>query len=246
MLGFGGVGETSILLVQQSCGNQGIEQESQSFRPDPNGLGNLLGAHGTVLQRGEHLKLQQLPGYGKDYDANLTEAKRLLAEAGYPNGFKTVLMNRAVKLPYIDFGVYLISKWKKIGVDAEHKLVESATWIKDLWARNFALAVDPGGSISGDPDELLVRWITGESNNYGRFSAPRVDELFQQQRREVDEAKRIKLVHEMQRAILDKAWWFQGLGWTRIEVRSSRIRNYEPHPSHWDNRRLQDLWLAKQ
>ena len=39
---------------------------------------------------------------------------------------------------------------------------------------------------------------------------------------------------------------FQGLGWTRIEVRSSRIRNYEPHPSHWDNRRLQDLWLAKQ
>ena len=66
-----------------------------------------------------------------------------------------------------------------------------------------------------------MRWITGESNNYGRFSAPRVDELFQQQRREVDEAKRIKLVHEMQRAILDKAWWFQGLGWTRIEVRSS-------------------------
>ncbi len=189
--------------------------------------------------------LQQLPGYGKDAEANLKEAKRLLAEAGYPNGFKTVLMNRAVKLPYIDFGVYLISSWKKIGIEAEHKLVESASWIKDLRSRNFQLAVDPGGSISGDPDELLVRWITGEPNNYGRFSDPRVDELFQQQRREVDEAKRIELVHEMQRAIFDKSWWLQGLGWTRIEVRSSRIRNYEPHPSHWDNRRLQDVWLAE-
>jgi hypothetical protein len=38
-----------------------------------------------------------------------------LAEAGYPKGFKTELLNRAVKLPYIDYGVYLITAWKKIG-----------------------------------------------------------------------------------------------------------------------------------
>ncbi len=123
--------------------------------------------------------------------------------------------------------------------------MESAAGIKDLRGRNCALAVDPGGSISADPDEHLVRWTTGESNNYGRFSDPRVDELFTQQGREVDEAKRIKLVHEMQRIVLGDAWWIQGLGWTRIEVRSSRIRGYKPHPWHWDNRRLQDLWLAQ-
>ena len=50
-----------------------------------------------------------------------------MAEAGYPNGFKTVLSNRAIKLPYIDFGVYLISSWKKIGVEAEHQLKEAYT-----------------------------------------------------------------------------------------------------------------------
>ena len=49
-------------------------------------------------------ELQGLPGFGKDHEANLREAKRLLAEAGYPNGFQTVLTNRAVKLPNIDFG----------------------------------------------------------------------------------------------------------------------------------------------
>jgi peptide/nickel transport system substrate-binding protein len=75
-------------------------------------------------------ELQELPGFRKDHEANLREAKRLLAEAGYANGFKTVLTNRAVKLPYIDLGVYLISSWKKIGVEAEHKLEESATWSK--------------------------------------------------------------------------------------------------------------------
>ncbi len=190
-------------------------------------------------------ELQQLPGFGKDHEANLNEAKRLLAEAGYPNGFKTVLHNRAVKLPYIDFGVYVISAWKKIGVQAEHQLVESATWIKDLRTRNFHLAVDPGSSISGDPDEHLVRWTSDSPNNYGRFRDPDADARFRQQSREIDEAKRIQQVRDMQRAVLDKVWWLQGLWWRRLEVRSARIRGYEPNPHHWDNRRLQDVWLAE-
>ena len=66
-------------------------------------------------------ELQEMPGFGKDHEANLKEAKRLLAEAGYANGFKTVLTNRSIKLPYIDMGVYLISAWKKVGIEAEHR-----------------------------------------------------------------------------------------------------------------------------
>src|SRR5262249_29189863 len=44
-------------------------------------------------------ELQALPGFGKNHEANLKKAKRLLAEAGYPDGFQTVLLNRAIKLP---------------------------------------------------------------------------------------------------------------------------------------------------
>ena len=103
-------------------------------------------------------ELQQLPGFGKDYDASLKEAKRLLAEAGYPNGFKAVLTNRNVKLPYIDLAVYFISAWKKIGVEAEHKIEESATWSKTRLTRDFELLVDPFGyAAAGDPDEVMVQ-----------------------------------------------------------------------------------------
>ena len=70
-------------------------------------------------------ELEQMPGFSRNHEANLREAKRLLAEAGYPNGFKTVLTNRNVKLPYIDLAVYVISAWKKIGVEAEHKVEEA-------------------------------------------------------------------------------------------------------------------------
>jgi len=191
-------------------------------------------------------ELQALPGYGKDFQANLREAKRLLAEAGYPNGFKMVLTNRNVKLPYIDLGVYLISAWKKIGVEAEHKLEESATWTQTRINRDFEIIVDPSGSSTvADPDEMFTKFTTGGSANYSRFSEPLVDALYGQQKTEMNEEKRIQLVKEMQKRVLEKSWWIPGLWWTRIEVRSARIRNYEPHPSHWLNRRLEDVWLAE-
>jgi peptide/nickel transport system substrate-binding protein len=191
-------------------------------------------------------ELQALPGFGKDYEANLKEAKRLLAEAGYPDGFKTVLLNRAIKLPYIDMGVYLISAWKKVGIEAEHQLEESATWTKARRNRDFEVLLDPmGSSLVFDPDDLLVKFTTGASANFGRFSDPVIDKLFQQQKVESDEQKRVHLAKELQKELLKKAWWVSGLWWTRGEVRSSRIRNYQPMPSHWLNRRLEDVWLTK-
>jgi len=191
-------------------------------------------------------ELQQLPGFSKDYEGNLKEAKRLLAEAGYPNGFKMVLTNRSVKLPYIDLGVYLVSAWKKIGVEAEHRLEESATWSQSRRTRDFELLVDPFGTATvGDPDELLVKFVSNASNNWGRFSEPVVDKLFEQQKVERDEQKRAQLVKELQKEVLKKAWWIPGLWWTRLEVRSARIHNYEPMPSHWLNRRLEDVWLSE-
>jgi peptide/nickel transport system substrate-binding protein len=191
--------------------------------------------------------LQTLPGFSRDHEANLKEAKRLLAEAGYADGFKTVLTNRNIKTPYVDFAVYLISSWKKIGVEAEHKLEETATWSQSRVARDFELIVDPYGSATvGDPDEMLDKFTTGGQENWGRFSDPVLDDLFKKQAQEMHEPTRIQLVREMDKRILEKAWRLQGLWYTRIEVRSAQIRNYEPQPSHWMNRRFEDVWLTQQ
>src|SRR5215471_14550036 len=47
-------------------------------------------------------ELEKFPGFGHNAEKNRAEAKRLLAEAGYPNGFKVVLKNRNIRLPYQD------------------------------------------------------------------------------------------------------------------------------------------------
>jgi hypothetical protein len=66
-------------------------------RHEPTDAGDRLWADTPWALSGE--ELQALPGYGKDHEANLLEAKRLLAEVGYLNGFQTVLTNRNYKPP---------------------------------------------------------------------------------------------------------------------------------------------------
>ena len=95
-------------------------------------------------------ELQKLPGFGTDAEKNRAEAKRLLAEAGYPNGFKVVLKNRNIRLPYQDFAVFVIQEWRKIGVEVEHRPVETAAWFADgRDTGNFELDGVPAGRVHG-------------------------------------------------------------------------------------------------
>jgi ABC-type transport system substrate-binding protein len=76
------------------------------------------------------------------------------------------------------------------------------------------------------------------------MSDPVVDQLFAAQSKEMNEQKRIELVKEIQKRLLEKVWRIPGAFTTRLEVRTARLRNYEPMPSHWNNRRFEDVWLA--
>ena len=145
--------------------------------------------------------------------------EKLLAEAGFPNGFKAVLKNRNVKLPYQDFAVYAIQEWRKIGVEVENRPLETAAWFVDgRDTGNFELIVQPTVEFMDDPDQFLNRYITGASANYGRFSDPVLDDLFSRQARALDPAERKKLVIELQKRVLDQAYYMPGLWWTRRVV----------------------------
>jgi len=190
-------------------------------------------------------ELEKLPGFSRDAEKSRAEAKRLLAEAGYPNGFKVVLKNRNIKLPYQDLAVFLIQEWRKIGIEAENRPVETAAWLSDLAAANFELMIGPTVEFMDDPDQFLSRYTTGAPQNYGRFSDPAVDDLFSRQARAIDPAERRKLVVELQKRILENGYYMPGLWWTRNVVHWSKVKNYVAPPSHYTNQKLQDVWLAE-
>jgi peptide/nickel transport system substrate-binding protein len=192
-------------------------------------------------------ELAQLPGYNTNAAANHTAAKQLLAEAGFNehNPLKLVLKNRNTRLPYIDFGVYLISAWQKIGVLVEHRLEETATWRSSQRNMDFELMITPGSDYADEPDIQLSRWLTGGPQNYTGQADPEYDRLYEQQSQELDPEKRALLVKEMQRRVLSQHNFFQGLWSSRAVVHSAKVKNYVAHPSHYTNQRLQDVWLDK-
>jgi peptide/nickel transport system substrate-binding protein len=191
-------------------------------------------------------ELEKFPGFGRDAEKNRAEARRLLADAGYPNGFKVVLKNRNVKLPYQDFAVYVIQEWRKIGVEAEHRPLETAAWYADGRDQgNFEAIVTPIGAFVDDPDQLLAPYITGSSQNWARFSNPAIDDLYSRQARTLDPAERKRLVIELQKIVLENAYHMPGLWWSRNVVHWAKVKNWVAPPSHFTNQKLQDVWLAE-
>jgi peptide/nickel transport system substrate-binding protein len=191
-------------------------------------------------------ELQKLPGFWKDAEKSRAEARRLLAEAGYPNGFKVVLKNRNVRTPYIDFGVYVIQEWRKIGIEAEHRPLETAAWFADgRDTGNFEVIVNGTFNYMDDPDLFLERYTSHDTNNWGRFADPRVDDLFSRQARTLDPVERRKQIIELQKVVLENAYHIPGLWWARSMVHWAKVRNYVAPPNHYSNQKLQDVWLAE-
>jgi peptide/nickel transport system substrate-binding protein len=192
-------------------------------------------------------ELEKFPGYGRDIEKSRAEAKKLLAEAGFPNGMKFVLSNRNVKLPYQDFAVFFIQEWRKIGVEATNRPLETAAWFDTgRVSRNFETIVDPHVEFMDEPDLMLVDFIsTSPLTNWSQIADPQLDDLYERQARTLDKAERKKLVNQFEKIVLEKAYFAQGLWWVRSIVHSSKVKNWVAAPSHYSNQKLQDVWLGE-
>jgi peptide/nickel transport system substrate-binding protein len=192
-------------------------------------------------------ELEKLPGFGRDIEKGRAEARKLLAEAGFPNGLKFTLVNRNVKLPYQDFAVYFIQEWKKIGVEVENRPLETAAWFDaGRQTKNYDAIVDPHVDFMDEPDLTLAEFLGNNPvQNWMNFSDPQLDDLYARQSRTLDLAERKKLVNQFERIVFEKAYFVHGLWWVRNIVHSAKMKNWVAAPSHYSNQKLQDVWLAE-
>jgi len=193
-------------------------------------------------------ELEKLAGYSHDVAKSRAEARRLLTEAGVPEGFSFSLKNRNVPMPYEPIAVWLVDQWRQVGLQARHEFIESTKWEADLRNGEYEVAVDTQCSYAVDPDLDLYKFQSmGIShNNYGRYTDTVLDELYQKQSRALDPDERKKYVREFERRLLDEeAHYAYTLQWHRIIPHSAKVRGWTITPSHFVNNQLDTVWLAE-
>jgi oligopeptide transport system substrate-binding protein len=149
-----------------------------------------------------------LPGY----DYNPAKARELLAEAGYPNGtgFPVVQLwsgdeAKSTKAELAAYQKYLAD----IGVQVElHFISDWPAFIARLGQGTLPMFRLIWLADIPDPDNVLFPLLHSASPaNRTFYRNPRVDQLLEQARKELDEVRRITDYREVERIVQDDAPW---------------------------------------
>jgi peptide/nickel transport system substrate-binding protein len=192
--------------------------------------------------------LETLAGYGRDIARSRAEARRLLREAGVPEGFRLVFKNRGISHPYEPLGVYLIDQWRKIGLDVRQEFIEPAAYFSTLRGGDFEVAMDFQCGYVVEPDVDLYKFQSAgiSDANYARYRDPTLDDLYRKQSRATDAAERARLVRAFERRLVDEeAHYAMTLQWHRIVAQRRPLRGWYITPSHYVNQQLETVWLAE-
>lgn len=192
-------------------------------------------------------EVNQAPGCRQPKDADIAEAKRLVAKH-YPDGLDLEVSIR--NLPaYLDHGALVVPMLNQIGFRATLKTWESAAGFA-AWARGDFTVIASQATVMTvmEPSAPFTLIFTTDSpRNYGRLPLPEFDELYAKGLRELDVKKRQAIYHEYQRKILNRGDMPSvTFGWTKAPLFvSKKMHNWSPGPTQYDNTSFTNVWLEK-
>ncbi|MDB5414890.1 MAG: transporter substrate-binding protein [Rubritepida sp.] len=209
--------------------------------------------HGAAIPTG-----QWLPegSYSHNPDVGVpafdpAEARRLLAEAGYPQGFRVTLSTPNDRYPGdLSTSQAVAQFWTRIGVRTQIESLPWSSYVTRGPRQEFGFRLGGWGSSTGEASYLL-RNVVGTydrargwgSPNFSRYSNPRLDALTERAITTIDDAEREELLRQAVKLetddvgivplfLLRNAWALQrGL---RYEARSDEqtlATSVSPEPS---------------
>lgn len=218
----------------------GNEQLSKVTIVKPTG-GFLRPGYDMALPNSE---LEKIPGYWRDIEKSRAEAKRLLKEAGQEN-LTIRLHNRTLAEPYTPSGIFLIDQWRRIGVKVEHSQVETKAYFANLVGGDFDVALYPVTTAADNATESHQSHLTNQKSpiSYSRHTDTKLDDLWDQQVRELDPAKRKALIQEFETHLLNQGYSISVQWWQRIIVLHKKIKGWNFSASHFQGNDLVNVWL---
>jgi peptide/nickel transport system substrate-binding protein len=163
------------------------------------GLGKILGSNVDPLNPYYVDVSGEMP-----YDP--AKAKALLAEAGYPNGFETVLKVAPQYYYTVRTGEMIANDLKKVGVNVRMEQIEWGQWLDRVFCR------PAGGCKEPDYDLTIIghaeSWDIANYANpkfYFRYDSPAFQQLYAKSETTLDDKARRELYAQMQKLLVEDA-----------------------------------------
>src|SRR5262252_5723699 len=198
---------------------------------------------GYVVESPEDLG--QTPGWRQPKDQDITEAKALMATAGYANGVKATL-NLTTVPGGVRIGEVIAEQLRKnLGIEFTLEAVDRATSVDRTVRGTHHASLDSSGVILLDPADYLNQHflVMGGQKNPDRWSHPRLTEIIEAQAREPEPVKRLSLfkeaVHILQQGeshVVPLTWGSSG------GMLDYRLQNFQVPGSEQIVKQFEHLW----
>ena len=140
-----------------------------------------------------------------NYEANLEEAKKLLAEAGYPNGegFPAISYSTNNMAYHMAVAEYLQQAWGELGITVDVDEVEWASFTPMRRNGEYDAARNGWVGDYADPSNMLELMYSTNGNNDGKYSNPDFDKAIETSRTTTDTKARFEALHTAEDILME-------------------------------------------
>ncbi|WP_432661900.1 ABC transporter substrate-binding protein [Wukongibacter baidiensis] len=163
---------------------------------------------------------------------NVEEAKKLLAEAGYENGFDTQIWTNDRK-ERIDMATIIQNQLKEIGINAEIKVLEWSAYLEGLKKSEQEMFIVGWTMSAPDPDMGLYALFHSSqkgSNNFAYYGNEEMDKMLDQGRVMDDSKEREQLYYDIQQKLYDENPWVFLYNGEETAATRKGIKGFKPSP----------------
>jgi len=139
------------------------------------------------------------------YEQDLEQARALLEEAGYADGFEMEIMPTTQYEESVRMAQVIQANLGQIGITADINTLEWAEWLETQGRGEYDTYVCSWNGLVDPDDFFYAQHKTGEVFNFTGYSNPTVDELLDEGRTTQDSSARREIYAEINRAIVDDA-----------------------------------------